>query len=201
MRYVFAIFLIGVVGIGHDFHCQIKTAKPVSTKKINDKRPNFDGEWLLDQSKMPKPSQIGVAIWSTIKTYSQVLYIQHTESKIVFRETERISFVDSLKRDDQTKVNERTHFTDDRGELKEVGLAERTRTKWIGNKVVVTQYSYGPFVKKVEPVSYCEYYLIDNGKVLVKHMRMITNTKYEKELRDMDALEAYWYYIRNEKNQ
>jgi hypothetical protein len=84
-----------------------------------------------------------------------------------------------------------------RGEVNDIGDGEKTKTRWIGKKLRITNYSYGEYVQKVEPVSYFEYFLSQDGKTLIKYLRIITMSKKEEnELRELDALEGYWYYSR-----
>ncbi len=163
------------------------------------KAQTFLGEWELDQSRMPKPSGIGKAILSQIKSFSTVLLIENNDKTITLKEIEKVIFLDELKRPPAMKEFKRTFFMDGRGEINEVGDAEKTKTRWIGEKLVITNYSYGEYVRKVEPVSYFEYFQSKDGNTLVKYLRIITSSKkQENDLRELDALEGYWYYIRKE---
>lgn len=155
------------------------------------------GEWELDQSKMPRPNAIGTAILSQIKSFSNVLLIESDDKTITLKEIENVIFLDDLKRPPAIKEFKRTFFMDGRGEINEIGDGEKTKTRWIGKKLVITNYSYGEYVRKVEPVSYFEYSLGEDGNTLIKYLRIITTSKKEeKDLRELDALEGYWYYIR-----
>lgn len=161
------------------------------------KAQTFIGEWELDQSRMPRPSSIGRDILSRIKSFSNVLLIENNDKTITLKEIEHVIYLDEVKKAPETKEFKRTFFMDSRGEINDIGGGEKTKTRWIGKKLVITNYSYGEYVRMVEPVSYFEYFLSEDGKTLIKYLRMITKSKKEEnDLRELDALEGYWYYSR-----
>jgi hypothetical protein len=161
------------------------------------KAQTLTGEWELDQSRMPKPNSIGTAILSRIKSFSNVLLIENNDKTITLKEIENVVYVDDLKKAPETKEFKRTFFMDGRGEINDIADGEKTKTRWIGKKLVITNYLYGEYVRKVEPVSYFEYFLSEDGKTLIKYLRIITKSKKEEnDLRELDALEGSWYYSR-----
>lgn len=170
---------------------QKNAPKKNSTKVKKISRPNFSGTWELDVEKSTK-SEIGRAILAKIKNLTSLLIVEQTALSIKFTEKELIEFIDSSNQPPQSKELTRVYFTDGRGETNNIGLEEKTSTKWIGQKLVITNYSYGQFARKVEPVSVFEITISEDENTLFRRFKLVaSNKKEEEEFAEFESLIVY----------
>ncbi|MGH9948909.1 MAG: hypothetical protein ACRD6X_17180 [Pyrinomonadaceae bacterium] len=128
---------------------------------------------------------------ANIRNFKSYLIVEQDGSIITLIEKEHYETVDAPG-STKTKETRSVYYTDGRGEINLRGIEYKSKTKWLGKTLMITEYSYGPFVRRSEPVSTTKISVSPDGMVLTKKFSLVAHSKKEaKEFVEFDAQVVY----------
>lgn len=168
---------------------------PAETVGIN--RQDFNGTWELDYSKT-RFDKFTCAVHTKLENFSRTLFIEQKSFVLKTTEKNKWDWTDENIKLPNFADAVNTYFTDNRGEINyPVGTEKlRTKTKWVGDKLLITHLTSGEFVK-IEPYATSEISLSENKNTLIWHYKIIADS--EKEEEELKELETYLVFVRRKE--
>lgn len=138
------------------------------------------------------PNELGKVASTNVRNLVSVMTIKHNDPVIEFVENETFDLAGKPDEPRRTKETKYRFFTDGRGEMNVLGIEYVSKTRWVGARLVVTNYSWGPTAGKTVPVSRTSIELSPDGKTLVKKFSVIASNKREaREFQRFGATVSY----------
>jgi hypothetical protein len=120
------------------------------------------------------------------------LIISQKNRSITLVEKEEFEWVNRPDQPTQTRDTKTVYFTDARGELNMRGIEYKTKTKWMGNTLQITDYYTGPDPRERGAVSISEISISSDGNTLTRRFRIAAgNEKERKEFADLESFTVY----------